>query len=1108
VASRRGFFPAILAITLLWLLALGSYSQEIPSQADGTTPVNKSVNDQPAGTNPPSLEYSVRYTRNAAGESKPVILEADEIAIWTESDFTFLLLRGQAMVQLGVVQLRCQSAIASVNLKEYKSSGIWKIRIHAENLFLDTSAESKQADTGLIELNTRGEFRYRAANNRVTRESLNDNPVFQRGKSAITKPNTAKAHVAKKPLSPQPPSLPPGQQPPVGPITGQQPPESNSLLESPAKLLQIQNLQPGPSPKSIPNFPSPATNTNPLLPPRLEALPGMDQQPYFESTEPIRQFSLTPRTSEGFNFSFGPRSGNEQALLVSGGIILSIKDVQGIGLLDMEADRIVLWTKGANIQEMMDNLRSSKGETTKELEIYLSGNVEVRQLEPSKEGGKPPQTRTIKADEVFYDVRRNTAVALNAEMQFFEPRIPDPVFVRARELQRLNVDQFRVYDAELFASQTPAEPGLKLYMAEAKLEQRKRLRTGLFGNPIVDRTTGQTIEYTESLTKGKNAFIKAMNVPIFWLPFFQGDARDPLGPIESLNIGFSNIFGGQFGTSLNAYDLIGMQPLENTKWRMDLDYLTKRGPGIGTDFTYLTKDILGKQDVLSGGFLLYGIHDTGQDVLGGGRGTNDGHPEWRGRASWRQLFETQNGFTAQANLQALSDQNYFEQYWKNEFDTDPVQSTDIYLRQELGYNMAGGVLGQYNILPWYTDTNWLPKADFWMTGQSFFDLISYNTQVGLGYGQIQNNSSNVGLPQISPTDAETNAGRFHWMNEVSVPFSLGAFRLSPYVKGDLAYYTETINNDSGNGMGRAWGGPGVRLSLPFSALYSDVTSDLFNVNGLNHKVQLGLNYSYLGTTAQYTNFGQFDRLNDDATNQSMQQIRPLLPTYNPQYGATLATSMLYDPQTYAIRKGIDTRFDTLNDVQSFQMDIRQRLQTKRGLPGNQHVVDWMVLDVAATAFPESSQNFGSNWAFMEYNYIWNIGDRTTLVSNGWLDPIENGARTFQIGGYYNRSDRTSLYLGFRDIFPVESRPLTAGFTYIFSPKYAISAFSSYDFGTNMSLANSVVFSRTGTDVQVNLGFTYNAMQNNFGFVFEILPRVVANAVRGGLGVSPGLLSGY
>jgi len=49
-------------------------------------------------------------------------------------------------------------------------------------------------------------------------------------------------------------------------------------------------------------------------------------------------------------------------------------------------------------------------------------------------------------------------------------------------------------------------------------------------------------------------------------------------------------------------------------------------------------------------------------------------------------------------------------------------------------------------------------------------------------------------------------------------------------------------------------------------------------------------------------------LNDDATNQAIQQIRPLLPTYNPQYGAILATSMLYDPQTYAIRRGIDTQF--------------------------------------------------------------------------------------------------------------------------------------------------------------------------------------------------------
>jgi len=1020
-------------------------------------------------------EYPLVHQRNIPGESKPLILEGDYIAIWNEKDKIQLLAKGQVMVQLGIITLRCDSAFATIDLKEYKLSGVWKLLIHAENLFLDTSSESKQSNLGFIELSTRGEFRYHAAKNRTIRQEMNDDPVVIRARQ-FQKPLRIKPVVSKKPIDPSNVGIP-------IPLPGASPPPFAFDGTPSAPKLPVENLPPA----------------------KTNALPGFDQQPYFESTAPIRQFSLTPRTSEGFSFSFGPRSGNEQALLVSGGVILSIRDIQGIGMVDMEADRIVLWTKGSNIQEMMENLRSNKGEASRELEIYLSGSVEIRQMDKALPG-KSPQMRTIRADEIFYDVKRNTAVALKAEMQFFEPRIPDPIYIRANELQRLSANQYKILGAEVFASQTPAEPGLKFYMAEATINEKKRIRRGLFGNPIVDRATGEPMEYTESITKGSNAFIKLMNIPIFWLPYFQGDARDPLGPIESITFGYSQIFGGQYGINLNAYDLIGIQPIENTKWRLDFDYLTMRGPGLGTDFNYLARDFVGMQDVISGGMRLYGMHDTGVDVLGGGRGATDNHPEWRGRASWRQLYENTTGLTVQSNFQLLSDQNYLEQYYKNEFDTDPVQTTSIYLHQNLGFNMAGGILGQTNILPWYTDTNWLPKADYWITGQSFFDLLSYNTQFGAGYAQLK--TSDVPMPMVSPTDVNTDAGRIHWMNEASLPFSLGALRVTPYLKGDLAYYTQSIDSTSNSGLGRAWGGPGARVSLPFSGLFPDVSSDMFNVNGIHHKVQFGLNYFYAGTSQQYTSFGQFDRLNDDATDQAVRDIRQQLPTLNPQYGTTLATSMLYDPQTYAIRRGIDTRFDTLNDIQMFQMDIRQRLQTKRGFPGNQHVVDWMVLDLSASAYPDSSQNFGSNWAFMQYDYIWNIGDRTTLVSNAWIDPIEDGARTIQIGGYYNRSDRTSLYLGYREIFPVASKPLTGGFTYIFSPKYAISAFTSYDFGTHMSLSNSLVFSRTGTDVQVNLGFTYNAMQNNLGFVFEILPRVVANTVRGGLGVSPGLVSGY
>ncbi len=162
----------------------------------------------------------------------------------------------------------------------------------------------------------------------------------------------------------------------------------------------------------------------------------------------------------------------------------------------------------------------------------------------------------------------------------------------------------------------------------------------------------------------------------------------------------------------------------------------------------------------------------------------------------------------------------------------------------------------------------------------------------------------------------------------------------------------------------------------------------------------------------------------------------------------------------------------------------------------QHIVDWMTLDLSATYFPRADRdNFGENFAFLQYDYTWNVGDRTTLVSTGWVDPIENGPRVFTIGGFLNRPDRTSFYLGYRDIFPLQSRAVSAAATYVFSPKYAMTASSTYDFGTGQALSNSLVFTRMGSDLQVSVGINYNAITNNFGFVFEVYPNLVPEAHR-------------
>jgi hypothetical protein len=159
----------------------------------------------------------------------------------------------------------------------------------------------------------------------------------------------------------------------------------------------------------------------------------------------------------------------------------------------------------------------------------------------------------------------------------------------------------------------------------------------------------------------------------------------------------------------------------------------------------------------------------------------------------------------------------------------------------------------------------------------------------------------------------------------------------------------------------------------------------------------------------------------------------------------------------------------------------------------QHITDWMVLELSGSYFPrEDRDNFGEPLAFLEYDWVWNIGDRTALVSTGWVDPIDDdAARVWTIGGYFNRPDRTSFFLGYRQIDPVDSRAVTGALTYILSPKYAVTGSTSYDFGTREALSNTLILTRMGSDVQISFGVTYNAMQQNFGVQFYIVPNLMA-----------------
>ena len=54
----------------------------------------------------------------------------------------------------------------------------------------------------------------------------------------------------------------------------------------------------------------------------------------------------------------------------------------------------------------------------------------------------------------------------------------------------------------------------------------------------------------------------------------------------------------------------------------------------------------------------------------------------------------------------------------------------------------------------------------------------------------------------------------------------------------------------------------------------------------------------------------------------------------------------------------------------------------------------------------------------------------------------------------------------------------------------MSVSATYDFGSSLAESNSLVFTRMGSDLQISVGITYNALQSTVGGIIEIVPNLV------------------
>lgn len=1009
---------------------------------------------------------AVGQARSAATIQQDVTLAADAVKVWKEGTIRYFLLEGKCFLEQSLERVRADECLAWMD--EQSTDRGEPTRVHVlcrGNVRIQEGRDSPRTPVEYRRVfETKGEVRLQTKDRRNV--SAADHPLYK--------------EVAKEPPA-APPSDPDvvvaGGTSSSDAKDGVVPAVAAAASESSGEVIQAQ-FAPGPSAGDGPAFRRQGRRRGGGIAGGVNAIADSGGR---------RRISVTPRSSQPYHSDSSVTPDGQRITIFTGGINLIVEDLGTGQVVDIVADRVVLWTKGDLASPTREG--GADADSRQPIEVYLEGNVFIRQGNPRLADGAA--SVVLAAKQAYYNVNTNQALAIDADVETVDPKTRLPLFLRSEEVRQLTPEKFFARRASITTSPYRGTPGYDFFANQAYFEEvKERIRNPFTGQDVVDPATGVPRERVRHFVTGYNDVLRVQGVPVFYWPYLRLDVEDPLGPLQEIRLGSSNNLGFISAVALDLWELLGLDYLdiaERSNWLADIGYFSRRGISGGSRLNYFG----GEPGVNGyyGNLLGWGIDDHGLDYLGPGRNGIAPPSTSRGRARLQHRHELPNDFTLQLETSYLSDPNFLESLYEVEYDTGKDQDTLAYLKQQRN-QWAWSLLLQPRINNFLPQNPWLPRADHYLLGASLFgNRVTYFEHTSVAYAELRPpNQYNL------PIDVTLNTGRLDTRHELDLPTQLGAWQVTPFVLGEFSGYTDAIdtttNTPTGDPLGRIYGAAGVRTSLPFWRIYPNARSELFNVSGLAHKVSLDLDYIYSLSNQFYRELPYLDQADDDTSDlvrrQNLLRDQAVLLA---QFGTI--TPVRYDPRNYANRLGVTWLPEALDDLQAFRVGINQALQTKRGPAGKQHILDWMVLDAGLSIFPQRDRdNFGEYVGLVNYFYQWNIGDRTSLTSSLLYEPSED---TYSIDGAINfqRPPRSmfSLFTSNFNSGPFISNYVGGSTSYRFSQKYAGSISVGTDLQAALAPSLTAGFTRIGLDFITSLGVVYNAGRGDFGFQFEIYPRV-------------------
>ncbi len=697
--------------------------------------------------------------------------------------------------------------------------------------------------------------------------------------------------------------------------------------------------------------------------------------------------------------------------------------------MEAQALAAVLFTRRPDEQGPPADPEADRPELGEVRGIYLEGDVLLTQ-----------GAHQLRGQRVYYDLENSRALLLEPVLRIVLEDRRIPLYVRAAEARQLSRTEFTAVDARISSSE--------------------------FHTPHYHIGAGRVYLATESAVGGADgipgtragsyriddATFNVGDVPIFYWPSAQGNFQEGESALRSVRVGGDDRFGFSLETTWNLFTLAGRDKPEAFKEALlDLDILGDRGVGFGLRTRYQSDHSYG----LFRGYYIY--DDAEQDDLSEFRDPKIEHPN-RGRATVRHRWFLPDDWELTAEGSYISDKNFLEQYFENEFDTDKDQETYFQLKQQRD-NWALSILAQVRILNWLTQTESLPDVAFRLVGEPIgpATLFSENRAGRVRYRPDERRVS------ISAANNPGNDVRSGWVNradtrqELTAPLTVGPVQLAPFASGRLSWWDDTPH---GGGLDRTFGSAGVRGSMYLSKVIEDLNSKFWDLQGLRHVVKVDAAAWVAGS----------NRSSGD-----------LFPFEQPVEG--------------------------IEDFSGATVGVRQRLQTRRGPADARRTVDWITLDLEAAYFSDNVDRF-NGFASMTRpeesiatnhirgNLIWRLSDTTALLSDANYNLDRGKLDIVDLSVAVERSPRLSYFVGWRRIDDTDSNLFGFGGNYQIDEKHTIGMRNYFDLDRGSTESVDFAIIRRFPRWYVSLTFELDQFQDNTSVSLALWPEGYPNVGLG------------